>query len=500
MNFTLATATDFLHSIAENKVEFNVCELNSKVQYKITDVNPLSNNDSGSYSEVVFANIIDTLLKSEEKVPVAIKIFFDSNENMGLKYEAKIYKFITDNVDGKSPNFIRYIGYSECSPLDSNLNMLTNVQKKKILEKTLSPNKVCTLITEMAGNGKYFGLNELGKTTSLKKFLKTNPPEKDLNKIMFQLVYSLQLMNEWGLMHNDFHNENIMISEFSEEIDLVYYIYGIPYFIRTRYILYIFDWDWGFLGRFGDNKNLYNFSHFDITNKFSPKSDLYVALCQLSQMKAGDKISKKYFQGIQQLKEYEDFFTAKNLINTLDRENFPIYLKSEKGDPVYKIPRDKFIREFVSSLNFDFNPTPRPEHKEMVDDIYQSYKDLNIEDFQKILDTLSQRRKWKYLEFLQSIKNMTYVMIVFEGDSFKLYNPISCRLTNVDFNFPTPLDVLQNDFSEYIIDEKNIPKNAFKFRLTRQNIPKSIYKNKNIKTGRETLERLKIRPRFPAPL
>ena len=119
-------------------------------------------------------------------------------------------------------------------------------------------------------------MNDLIKSNTLK--------DKDLYFLFFQLLYTLKILENYKIMHNDLHIGNILIERLKQPITLSYKIKDRVYKFDTIHLLKIFDWDMSYCETIGINKKIDSdiFTCFGLNNKFTKGLDLFYVLCILN--------------------------------------------------------------------------------------------------------------------------------------------------------------------------------------------------------------------------
>jgi len=282
------TAYNFLQEMAKRNVQLDYCHLPVKTGEQKGKLKYHVKPAQASISQIFYSY----LLGDGTKVPVNIKMFLVTKNRQeyieGLLYEASVYDFLSQNEVSKySPNFIDFLGIGKCE-LSKVKNYFTQEEYQKILEEfrrhydqneVRDDTMVVILMTENASNGKKFGQKD-GQVRSMYDFRKNySPSVEEMRLILFQIIYSISLMTHYRLVHNDMHQENILIVTFEEPVKLCY---EIPVFdggskkflISTRHVVYLFDWDMSFCQYVGHNPRIrYNFIH-GMYNIFNPYQDI----------------------------------------------------------------------------------------------------------------------------------------------------------------------------------------------------------------------------------
>jgi hypothetical protein len=230
---------------------------------------------------------------------MAYKNFYRPDKYQSLTYEKCVYDFITRHIILKkiSPNFIPLLGYITCnlSAIVVNLTHLPHIESEKInnyadilaVFPDLKVNLMITGSSAMNGGSldKFSDILPLlndeleGKPNSVEKRKNT----EEFKSILFQCIYSLAVMEYFGIVHNDFHFRNIFIHTLTESVKLKFIMPGGKFsLINTKYIVKFFDWDRAYVQPLNDNPLLYRFLATHQINKARTKQDFYQLLCGLS--------------------------------------------------------------------------------------------------------------------------------------------------------------------------------------------------------------------------
>jgi len=374
MSLTTLSVQAFLEQLAENKININACDITEESkELFFRDKKRLDSESSLNKSEgsMHFANLISETLKGS--IPVALKVFPKARDNntddvllLGLQYECKVYKYIYENIikSNYSPNFISYVASACCS------------------------NNLCVLITGQAGSGEYFGLNDMYEVHTLNSIFE-DLLEIDRMKVLFQIFYSLELMQRFKIVHYDLHINNIMVVDFEYEIPFEFIIGEDKFTFYSRYVPYLFDWDFAYCEPLGDNPRIYDYAYLNIFNRMSKKADTYTLLCMLYQVY-----------------DFKDLFD--------------------------RIPK---IRMAEKEQNIVFSITDKQK------DLIKSYKPYAIGLYKFSGSQLN--------EILDRDMKMDYAIIKFteNEDGIVIYNPFICRSSMIPKNFPTPLETLKTKFN-----------------------------------------------------
>ena len=225
----------------------------------------------------------------------------------GLEYEKEIYSRVIKKIieDKYSPNFVEYVDFISYDIVDflDLINPSEPMSDKKLVdfikeiehldEITCIKNNNPGLIDHILSNFTVECIitrEPINVTTMYDMFKQNILNNKEIYKIIFQLIYNLNLMDKIELQHNDLHVGNILIERLDKPIEL-YYIVGVNTFkISTKYIIRIFDWDYSYMnkGRLYLNNKIEKDASFwaskGIRNEFIRGFDLYTVFCLLNQM------------------------------------------------------------------------------------------------------------------------------------------------------------------------------------------------------------------------
>lgn len=255
------------------------------------DYNIVNKEDSQSPTEVILGHVME----NSERVNVAMKIFIDiteipkgknkyswlkilydsvNNLNMilmikGLKYEMEMYEYITKNIiePRLSPNFMPSLGQT-ITHIDSDI-LLKDLKKRYGYLPDNYPLKTGILLTKVFSN-----------TDSLRN-LKYTFDQDDLEKIYFQIIYALAILEKFKIVHNDLHNGNIFIQTLEQPVKYAFVINKKRYLIDTQYIPIIYDWDYSYCEELSYNRRMEQWfcGTKNMCSEFEAGKDLYTLLC-----------------------------------------------------------------------------------------------------------------------------------------------------------------------------------------------------------------------------
>lgn len=451
-----------LKKIADGEVKLDVCQLGSQLEEKV-----LKSKDSSSPSAVVFGKLISTTIDKDaefEDINVAVKIFLDIHHisNIGLLYEVEVYKYILDEIilPGYCMNFVPFIGYGKCNIPDTTeifpyFQQYDETFKEDYKEKLMAhPSAgVNVLMTERMKNSMNFH-----------DFI-MRQSEFSVATVLFQILYALTVMEKFRIMHNDLHFGNILIVEKEENVPMYFDIDGEKFSFETRFIPYIFDWDYGYVEPLGDNPRITKTlcGESGICNRYSPRYDLYILLCTLFY-----SIKKR---GFNHLNNYlkQTYYT--NLFQYIEHSK-------EKFHPV----SDTFLKKI----------------KEFHTDYGKSYKMSGLQ--LKSLDP----NFFKTTGLPETITSLRFE-VNFAKSYIRVDRGVRCRPIQFDSRYPTPMEMIKFEgewtkgssdiFREFRTkDEPKENSMVFTFPSEGVNKGQKIYINPQTISTRKQIQG---KPRFP---
>jgi len=237
------------------------------------------------------------------RIKVVAKTFKIDNTNpdiLGLEYEQRMYEWIYKNIVQKrySPNFVTFLSKAECNMVEW-IDGLNNIQQTYLIDalykgrrqKVKEGDILSVMLNEKAGNGGYFGVEDAKEVYSFGVALngKIDNPI-GIAQVLFQVVYNLALMEHFRIMHNDLHYGNILVAEFRQNIPLLYVYEQNEWVINTRYIVYFFDWDAGYMRALGNNQKLPDYLTYGMENRFQQTMDFSVLMRGLPRNRVVDSL------------------------------------------------------------------------------------------------------------------------------------------------------------------------------------------------------------------
>lgn len=272
----------------------------------------------------------------------------------------------------------------------------------------------CFLITERAGNGMQFGLSKMYKVQTLDE-LYEHLSNRDKYAIVFQIVYSLAVMGQFFIVHNDLHVGNILVVDYEQNITLKFIVDNKTFVVATRYVPYIFDWDNGYTPDLGDNSMIkLNYKRGRTHgNTFDSRRDLYVIMCMLGTI--ADERDEAPIKPI-------EVYTGHPIFKHRD-ELMPIDITKEQAKQLIKgvYPFTKFTDIYENTVN-----------------IYQMSR-------AEITDVIGENK-------LPPNTNTFYFYI--RDDELFLWEPFFCRPSAMSSTFPTPLEMLEGPYFDRFLEKE----------------------------------------------
>ncbi len=425
------TVSNFLIKLSRNEVPLNLCDMTKNIKLLQGTLLP---HDSASPSEV----IIGKLVSQNSRIPVAIKFFTkpdpsDENYNdlLGLEYEVKIYRFILDNIISRnlSPNFVAFLAYGECDQFNvaaSNKGRpsLVNMKDARIL------------VTENVGSGARFGLSQIFSSHKLHNIWPMLNTE-ERKKIMFQLVYSVAVMQYFEIVNNDMHAGNIFVVDYKRPLELYYNFKGVVYRIVTQFVLMIFDWDFAYCKHLGKNPKVnqdFLEERLVATNEFNKVKDLYTVFCTLNfEPPIADIYKKKDRQvAIREGSQDKRIYRISHNVARKIAEKVPI----------------KFF--YQNEIDDDDTPKTRERKQREIIHVYSvNKKEINLLDVPKSVKKVLINRFGGDVIFIlrpEIYGNNTGPYII------EIYKGFRCRLPRDTGTLPGPLILLESKFNEFRVD------------------------------------------------
>lgn len=193
------------------------------------------------------------LLKNR-KIPTVLKISFETDEKKdnSQQVEIEIYEKVINDIlrFHYSPNTVGCLASFRCDYFYDSLHELIDSQRKRNVFETIL--KEIDMIEFKEGEEEVYNFNhasflllEKVNGQKLNEWMnQTTSGKQDIVSMMFQVLYTLQVFNLFGLRHNDLHPGNIFIQNGSTTTYYTYFVTDEIYFaIPVKDCVKIYDFD-----------------------------------------------------------------------------------------------------------------------------------------------------------------------------------------------------------------------------------------------------------------
>lgn len=102
----------------------------------------------------------------------------------------------------------------------------------------------------------------------------------DQRQVLFQILYTLHVFNQYNLRHNDLHEGNVFVEELPTPVNLCYVVGKSKYFMKTKWFVKIYDFDLATIVGVTINTRIedYYCKQYGICNEKNTKYDLGIIL------------------------------------------------------------------------------------------------------------------------------------------------------------------------------------------------------------------------------
>ncbi len=217
--------------------EINSIGCNTRSPFTIT-----SDIFSAASDAVVLHGVMTDKLTNEQK-DFALKAFcraHDENEYYRLVFESNIGKIISKYTLMFTPNIIKIYGNIQCTKEPKiSMQKYFGIQDETKQEVKL---------TELGCNARLdFTINIMefiqGKSLYNVMMDPYHAAHNYMKQIVFMILLNIRLLARLGFRHNDLHTPNIQIIDLEEEIVYKYTVDNKDYYIKTRFLPIIYDFD-----------------------------------------------------------------------------------------------------------------------------------------------------------------------------------------------------------------------------------------------------------------
>jgi hypothetical protein len=259
-----------------------------------------------------------------------------------IEYEIDVYRIIRDYIIGKNlcDSFVSLVAYSKGCTIDEMTNLFLNIENDhgdrtdrkdylyyltnsltsdnrsrdnylkhtEYLNAIGGTNTVNTYINQQVDSNtvkyryNYLISESMGGNKTLSNYLiQINPfisyniisgfnYSDEFYNILFQIVYACNILDMFGISHNDMHSGNVYVKTHSNPIRREYTINNKKYVLNSIYEIFIYDFDRSFTNILGENRLLNdNFypEQISVANNFYKGKNLlknfsyFIEFCQL---------------------------------------------------------------------------------------------------------------------------------------------------------------------------------------------------------------------------
>jgi hypothetical protein len=176
---------------------------------------------------------------SDDTIPLYCKLFYESQIN--LLFEKKIYEYINEEYI-KNPLLADHFvisPYTFIEPIDTIKQKFKNENDINIFNNFNETHNKNNEFVDIHG----IFTND-HKYNSFDKLIKSTTDAKDIDFLIFELLYSIYIMHtQLDIMHNDLHFNNILATKILNPEIYEYLINGKTYNILKKYKVMIFNFD-----------------------------------------------------------------------------------------------------------------------------------------------------------------------------------------------------------------------------------------------------------------
>ncbi len=245
------------HAVDSDLIEINGCDINEVIE------NFRMLKDGGGVSESVqgIARLSNRLKYKKNISPAFRKALDDSNKKIFLKIyqpekdpqdnsleiEDLIYDKLTKHMikNNYTPHIITHIDSIQCNADTMVLKLGSLIADDD--DRRHFSNIFIEMGIKMDQKLRSMVLEQSLNTQTLNDIFSKDKNITNLTNLLFQLLYTLEVFNRYGLRHNDLHFNNIWVEKTTDEIKYYYVINDSNkikvYHVPSNYIVKIFDFD-----------------------------------------------------------------------------------------------------------------------------------------------------------------------------------------------------------------------------------------------------------------
>jgi hypothetical protein len=388
--------------LSDSESNINLITSNENIYHKLSTINYIY---ALNYERKIYENLISFFLQKRFSPNFLRPYSYSTNctyENLlnlvNKNIQSLTYEEIKNNLDINVASIIHKLPTRTKIDNNDNKTIFEDIMEEEHILKLKPYHSLFTFNVLM--------LETINSTVtkSLKEFIEgilsaTDEEfnEKDLSKIYFQIYVNLYLFSLVEMVHNDLHLDNIFIEKLESEKLFIYVIKDKPYFLRTKYKVIIYDFDYSYCPILQNNQildeNYGNCKKFFRCNKYSKIDTIWVTTFILkSFVSVKEKVSK--LKNIVFNDTYEDDYLNGNVVSNKRKM--------------------KHLMEITNDLLF------------IIDEIYKiffSYSNLNLKiNSRDILEQYTYFIDEKYINKIED--NYLFDEEVFEQSKTKGFNKI----------------------------------------------------------------------------
>lgn len=268
------------------KIKVNKCDLDNIMEIDYVRTNKAGQiQKSASDNAIVLGRLKG--LSEHFKECISLKIGFEQVRpeiDNSFLVEEYIYRFTNKLVEYDfTPHVIvMYASYICKNFLENTINALPLAHQRDFLKDIVAEmNNIndSKKIYDMK-NAKILML-ERSQGSILRNSLNIKH-EKIQKKIIFQLLYTLHIFNQFDLRHNDIHAGNVFIETLTKPAKMCYVIGKDKYYLNTLFFVKIYDFDLSTIVGRTQNTRIDQFcKKYGACNVKNPKYDAYYILSEL---------------------------------------------------------------------------------------------------------------------------------------------------------------------------------------------------------------------------
>lgn len=321
----------------------------------------------------------------EEKV--FVKVFVNSSSYVvlnkdneyhdalpGLEYELNFYKNIIKKIQEKNicPHFAKYLGSGSNITEKNIYNKLKimDIHIEEVMEQPINYSWTYDLLALERFNKDFRSFKDI--LTYLREI---NVIGNSFWQIMFQVLISLYVLEQTKTVHNDIQNlANICVEVLDEPRTVVYELNHKIYVIKSKFVVYLVDFDRAYCEELGNNNMLVGDlpTEYMQSNKFIKNKDIYQLFAVIADFLNQEKFPMMFATILTVDQDHKDPKFPENFkkIHTWlsQLENYWFFKDDIKGDKMTEedfsiiVPIEKIIQNVSSEARFDTELPEKYDH------------------------------------------------------------------------------------------------------------------------------------------